>query len=164
MKVTFDRVLNVALIAVVVYAVVATRATPPRKPKLPTYEAGEVAPAIEGVSYTAAKQTVVLYVRNGCHFCEASMPFYRDLVGSGARVVAIGPDVPDVLRAYLNENELDIPNVGLVTKETWTKMVGTPTLVVVDASGHVVKSWIGLLPEKDQQAVFASLGIKRSQV
>lgn len=151
---TFDRVLNVALLAAVLYGVVAIRLA--SRPALTAYERGETAPAIAGVSYGAAKRTAVLFVRSTCHFCTESMSFYQELVKDGRQVVAISGEPRDRLDAYLTENGLAIRS-ATITRGEWPKLVGTPTIVVVDASGRVVKSWAGLLSPHDQQNVRESL-------
>ena len=147
---TFDRVLNVALLAAVVYGIAAVRPgsrTPP-----PTYAHGEQAPAIAGVSYAGAKRTAVLFVRSSCHFCTESMPFYRDLVKGGGRLIAIGPEPPEALLGYLEEHDLAVRGVT-IGRGSWPKLTGTPTLIIVDGSGRVERTWVGTVPENEQSIV-----------
>jgi len=149
-RVTFDRVLNVLLLVVVVYGIAAVRST--GSLKLTTYEPGETVAAITGVSYAAAKRTAVLFIRSTCHYCTESVPFYQDLMRGGARLVAISGEPQESLNAYLDEHGLAIES-ATVERASWPKLTGTPTLLIVDDSGRVVKSWVGLLPAPDQQAV-----------
>lgn len=154
MRVTFDRVLNVLLLAAVVYGIAVMRPSPARTPQ--TYTPGEQAPAIAGLPYAEAKRTAVLFVRSTCHFCTESMPFYRELAKDGRRVVAISGDSREVLDRYLTDNGLTIPR-ATVARGDWTKLTGTPTIVVVDAAGRVVKSWVGLLSPEGQRDLIATL-------
>src|SRR5262245_53592825 len=43
-----------------------------------TYQPGESI-SIPGIDFRQADRTLVLVLRKSCHFCEASMPFYRVL-------------------------------------------------------------------------------------
>jgi peroxiredoxin len=149
-RVTVDRVLNVLLLVAVVYGIAAVR--PTSQPKPTTYQSGETVSAITGVPYAAAKRTAVLFIRSTCHYCTESMPFYQDLMKGGARLVAISGEPQESLNAYLDEHGLSIES-ATVERASWPKLTGTPTLLIVDDTGRVVKSWIGLLSAPDQQAV-----------
>lgn len=150
---TFDRVLNVLLLVAVVYGLTMLRSTAPA-PR-PGYTAGEQAPAIAGVSYAGAKRTAVLFVRSSCHFCTESMAFYRSLAAQH-RVVAISSEPLENLGTYLSENDLAVPR-ATVTQREWSKLSGTPTIVVVDGAGKVVQSWLGSLSQAQERDVMASL-------
>lgn len=151
MTVTFDRVLNVALLAAVLYGVVAIR-TPSRSVPQ-TYKPGETVSAIAGIPYATAKRTAVLFVRSTCQYCTESMPFYQSLVKGGARLVVISGEPKDRLDAYLGEHGLISVESATVEHSSWPKLTGTPTLVVVDETGHVVKSLVGMVPEAEQRRI-----------
>jgi hypothetical protein len=153
MKLTFDQVVNTLLLVVLVYGVAVLRPVAPQA--RPTYTAGEQAPPIAGQPYREAKRTAVLFVRSTCHYCTESMGFYRELA-KGRRVVAISGDAPDVLDRYLTDNGLTIPR-ATVARGEWPKLSGTPTIVVVDAAGLVVKSWVGTLSPEGQRDLLATL-------
>jgi hypothetical protein len=40
---------------------------------------GDQLPGLAAYNWKAHSRTLVLALRNGCHFCEESMPFYRKL-------------------------------------------------------------------------------------
>ncbi|MGA3189127.1 MAG: hypothetical protein ABSF22_18635 [Bryobacteraceae bacterium] len=40
---------------------------------------GTILPALPGYNWDQHSETLVLAMRTGCHFCEDSLPFYRDL-------------------------------------------------------------------------------------
>ncbi len=151
---TFDRILNVVLVAAVLYGVVILRPKAPAPPVV--YAAGETAPAIPGISYGEAKRTAVLFVRSTCHYCTDSMPFYQSLKAKGARLVAISAESKDLLDPYLASYGLPIES-ATVGHAAWSKLSGTPTVIVVDRSGQVVGSWLGLLSDNDQRSVRDSL-------
>jgi peroxiredoxin len=144
---------NVLLLVAVVYGIAMMR-TPTRTPPS-AYTPGEQAPAIAGLPYAGARRTAVLFVRSTCHFCTESMGFYRELA-KGRRVVAISNDAPDVLDRYLTDNGLTVPR-ATVARGAWAKLSGTPTIVVVDAAGRVVKSWVGALSPDGQRDLIATL-------
>lgn len=147
---TFDRVVNVVLVAAVLYGIAAIR--PASRPAGQTYEPGETVPAIAGVDYGASKRTAVLFVRSTCHYCTESMPFYQSLVKGGARIVAISGEPIESLDIYLHEHGLFIER-ATVERTSWPKLQGTPTLLIVDDAGRVVRSIVGMVAERDQQGV-----------
>ena len=156
MKLTFGRVIDVVLVMAIVYAAIMFRPASSRRPELPRVTAGETLPALAVAPYAQARRTVVLYVRSSCHFCTASMDFYRELAQEGRRIVVVDNESAQILDAYLSDNHLAVPRAS-VTRADFPKFVATPTLVVVDAKGTVVNAWIGQLNAEQQQAVRLSL-------
>src|SRR6266478_3492035 len=63
-------------------------------------KAGDQLPGLHAYNWKAHERTLALALRNGCHYCEASMPFYRSLAKLersnqlGAHLVAVFPDDP----------------------------------------------------------------------
>src|SRR5260370_30860197 len=90
----------VILLAVVIGSVFlmdrfATRGLGPNEVK-----AGDQFPGLHAYNWKAHDRTLVLALRNGCHYCEASMPFYRRLATLeqanqiGVHLIAVFPDDP----------------------------------------------------------------------
>ncbi len=149
MRITFDRVLNVLLLVAVGYVLIGVpRAKPARA--CPKFDVGDAVPAIAGLPYEAADRTVVLFVRSTCHYCTESAPCYRELVKGGAKLVAISLEPKTSLDDYLRAQGLAIES-ATVDRTAWPKLSGTPTMIVVDRTGHVVASWLGMLPAAEQQ-------------
>jgi hypothetical protein len=104
------------------------------------------------------RRTLVLALRSGCHYCEASAPFYRRLVqmqaskGGDFGLLAVLPDDDLTARSYLSSEKLMLafePDIAL----TAAGILGTPTLIVVNNDGRVVKSWVGVLSSKQEKEV-----------
>ena len=77
--------------------------------------AGQELPRLSGYRWSSHKRTLVLALRKGCHYCQDSVPFYRQLVAlenSGAlrdvHILAIFPDPKDVVGALLESEQLII--------------------------------------------------------
>ena len=80
-------------------------------------------------------ETVVLALREGCHFCEASAPLYKQLVEAaqsdkGKRVVAVLPEAADKGKSYLHSLGVDVSDVYNVPFSQ-LQIRGTPTLLVL---------------------------------
>jgi hypothetical protein len=112
-------------------------------------------------SWSPYNKTIVLALAVGCHFCSASAPFYKDLAGYASthhiNLVALLPQGLEESRAYLKELGLTIPTVQQVNFMD-IKVVGTPTLFLVDSQGVVQKVWEGQLKETEQKKVLSALG------
>ena len=132
----------------------------------PPYAAGERLTGLSDVDFAAAPQTVVLFVRSSCHFCELSMPFYKALSNSplrknGAfRLVVASTESPAATREYLKQNQVAVDQIVDVPLGR-TKIHGTPTLLLVDRTAAVVKSWMGLLPRSGEEELMNRLSARK---
>ncbi len=103
-----------------------------------------------GLNWAQHKQTLLLVLRDGCHFCADSAQFYQRLVtAQGAqastRFVAVLPGPVADSRSYLSR--LRVPIAEIRQTELGALGVrGTPTLLLVDDKGVVTQAWIGRLP------------------
>ena len=124
---------------------------------------GDQLPGLSAYNWKAHDRTLVLALRNGCHFCEASMPFYRRLAQLeqsnriGVHLVAVFPDDPVVVRQVVETQQLTIEVVpGFELSQV--KVQATPTLMLVDEQGRVSKVWMGQLPAAEEAEVIAAIG------
>ena len=145
-----------ANIAIVIVAIVIIgnflwpRLRSKQKPSAPA-----VAPAVgstvtlSGVDWQKNGNTLVMVLQKGCRFCEESAPFYQRLhdqrSGQQPRMVAVIPgDKAETVR-YLSDHGVlanDIINTSLED----IKVDYTPTLLLVDQSGHVrALGWVSLM-------------------
>ncbi len=125
-------------------------------------KAGDQFPGLRAYDWKAHDRTLVLALRNGCHFCEASMPFYRRLAKLeqsnqiGAHLIAVFPDDPAVVRQVVETQQLTIDVVsGFELGQV--KVQATPTLILVDEQGRVSKVWMGELPAAGEAEVIAAI-------
>jgi len=109
------------------------------------------------VNWRRNKQTLVLVLRDGCHFCSDSAEFYRRLttaVGAGrsTKLVAALPGSIDDSRTYLSGLGVQIANIRQSSLGQ-LQVTGTPTLLLVNDKGIVTKSWVGQLPANQEAEV-----------
>lgn len=124
---------------------------------------GDKLTPLNGWDWGAHERTLVLVLKKGCHFCEDSAPFYERLLvqqkrdGSTTAVVAAFPDAADVVKEVVQLEGLDVPTLAEVPLEE-LKASGTPTLLLVDHRGTVLKAWIGMLSPRQELEVMAVVG------
>ena len=123
---------------------------------------GDQLPGLHAYNWKAHERTLVLALRNGCHFCEASMPFYRKLAKLeqsnqiGVHLIAVFPDDPGIVRQVVETQQLTIEVVA-GTELGQVKVQASPTLMLVDEQGRVSKVWMGELPAAEEAEVIAAI-------
>ena len=123
---------------------------------------GDQLPGLHAYNWKAHDRTLVLALRNGCHFCEDSMPFYRRLAKLeeskqiGVHLIAVFPDDPAVVRQVVETQQLTIEVVPAFELGQ-VKVQATPTLMLVDEQGRVSKVWMGELPAAEEAQVIAAI-------
>lgn len=123
---------------------------------------GEKLPEVAGYQWQSNPHSLLLVLRKGCHFCEESMPFYRNLYDLeranrlNAKMVAVFPDRREEVNEILRTQNLPISNVPQMNVAS-LKVSGTPTLILVDQNGKVEKTWVGKLDSVGEENVFAAL-------
>ena len=166
-----DTAANIAIIVVcVIAAVVLIRnqffpprpAPPPGAP--PMVEKGERFDQLKGVAPAGSDRFLLVAVSPGCHFCNESMPFYKELLdkrnekSSPIKFVAAVPN-----EAAKAEESQKFATAGaqpdnLVHLDfAAIKVPGTPTLLLVDNNGKVLDVWVGKLDERGQKQVLRVL-------
>jgi thioredoxin-related protein len=153
-KKTIELISNLVVIAVgiAVLSAVGVRYTA-KSPVPAMLKPGTHVPAVTGVDLSPKSQTVLLFIRKGCHYCEESLPFYQRMAdqirASNVSVgfVALFPEANtnEDASALLKSAGLDIPyRTGMDFARFG--VAGTPTLILVDRTGSIQDSWIGKLP------------------
>ncbi len=114
-----------------------------------------------GDTTTSFDKTVVIALRQDCPYCEASAPFYKELLSAGTAkgtihfIVALplGNDTN-----YPAKLGLAITDIRLVEFSA-LHLSATPTLVALDRDGRVTNVWVGELSSKGQSEVLRTLGL-----
>lgn len=168
---TLDTLTNVALIAACV-AIVAQFAVPQwrleqQSPPAslgrqlpPTYQIGERLPELNGINYAAADQTLLFVVRESCRYCEVSMPFYGALVKQAAVVsprtqfAVVSVDPIEVSKASFEKHGVPVSGIS---QSNAMKIRGTPTLILSNPRGEVVRSWVGQLDASEQEELISAI-------
>lgn len=143
-----------------------TAPVPPAPPAAPpVYHVGDIIDPVAGVDFRAGGSTLLMVVRENCHFCQDSLPFYRQLSDARARhpnpalrVVAASTDSHDALSAYLQLKGVRVDQVSTIESGT-LKVPGTPTLLLVDQAGRILNIWRGKLPDRQEKEVLRTLGL-----
>lgn len=121
-------------------------------------KAGDKLPRMGDWDWSAHDRTLVLVLRKGCHFCEDSAPFYQRLATqqqearSSIAIVAVFPDTADAVREVVKTEALRFPALAGVPLER-LKVAGTPSVLLVDRSGTVLNTWMGMLSPKQELEV-----------
>ncbi len=121
---------------------------------------GTTLPSLPAHKWSQHPATLILAIRGGCHFCEASYPFYRKLNAiesdhdSRAHLLAVMPDDPQSGGQLLKTNDLP---VDAVYGEPLTSLnvTGTPTLMLLNSNGVVEKAWGGQLDQEGERSVLS---------
>jgi hypothetical protein len=166
MRVTLDQATNVAMIVTcaVVTATLGSKYLTNHKSTVQStasYVIGDRIPESVPIDMRAAEQTLVLFVRDGCHFCTESMGFYRNLVHdrkdpASLRFVVASSDSPDVSQRYLSANQLSVDGISHVAPGQLNAR-GTPTLILVGKDRKVRGAWIGKLSTEREDEVRRAL-------
>lgn len=103
-------------------------------------------------------QTIVLAISTTCHFCTESAPFYKSLVQSkgSTKLVAVLPQSVVEGQQYLGKLGVSVDEIRQASLSS-IGVSGTPTIMLVDKSGSVVNSWVGLLRDAQQSEVLGLL-------
>ena len=121
-------------------------------PRSGTYDVGSQIGDIDNVTWSDAGVTAVIWLNSSCQFCDQSMEFYRRLVAKPrvGRVIAMGSEDRGVIHAYLLKHGVEPDQIVSVVPGR-LKVVGTPTLLLVDSGGLVTESWIGRIRTKNAE-------------
>lgn len=114
---------------------------------------------IPGAKWSKTHVNVVVFLSTKCHFCEASMPFYRHLISernvenSFINMVAISREPSKTVQDHLLAENVRFDQVYQLQKSnTWLR--ATPTFLLVDGSGVIKQALIGELNSSRQQEIF----------
>jgi thioredoxin-related protein len=155
---------NVAIVvvALLVGAVLVKQYRSPEASKLPVKEitAGTKI-ALPDVDWQKNRQTMLVVLAQGCHYCAESAPFYQKLLRQTqergqSKLMAVFPPASSDGKRYLKDLGVPIEEVKLASLDT-LGVVGTPTLILVDNQGVVTDVWVGQLPPDKELEVLSRL-------
>jgi hypothetical protein len=155
---------NVAIIAVAALlgtVIVRNYLISPRTQQTTAGESGPNSESLStiGVDWKQSRQTLVLALSTGCHYCTDSAPFYRQLasIPRSTRLIALLPQPVAESRDYLKSLGVTVDDVKQVQFSSIKIGGGTPTLLLINENGLVTKSWIGKLAEDQQKEVLKEI-------
>jgi len=129
---------------------------------------GLTLPSLPGYSWTSRPKTLVLAVRKGCHYCEESLPFYKRLSdlerGNGlhAHLLAVMPDDQVSGTKVLQSGGLTIDSVFNQPLNS-IQVSGTPTLLLLNSTGRVVRAWVGQQTSQGEEEVISASNASNSE-
>jgi len=135
---------------------------PPVSPPQSSVRGPVVGAKLELPGYTSGsdQKTLVLALSTQCHFCAESTPFYRELTRKAFakrdRVLAVLPQPVAESRTYLDQNGVLASEIRQDSLDR-IQVSGTPTLVLADKDGKILKVWVGKLPRDQENDVISNL-------
>ncbi len=114
---------------------------------------------LPGADWQAAPISVVLQISTTCHFCNESMPFYKQLVAARqpgtARVPVIvaSRDAVAVMRKHLEDQQVMVDKVLHSRLDDLPPV--TPTVYIVDYKGFVRRAFIGKLDSSGEKELLS---------
>ena len=115
--------------------------------------------SIQGVNWGTHTHTLVLALSTSCHFCLDSSTFYARLSRVRSKtvgLVAVLPQDNQETSRYLSDHGIEVDEARQ-SQLTEIHASGTPTLMLVDQNGNILKTWVGKLPESKEQEVLLSI-------
>lgn len=162
----FDRILNAlsfCLLMVVVVSLVRHSSSAVSQPSNNDPKPGT--PIGMNTDWSHSGHTLILVLASNCPFCENNAAFHSLLAHHAnphLHVMAVfKKSVDDVAsgKLYLTRHNIDIDDIRSAPLGELAAR-GTPTIILVDQSGHVVRSWVGALDSAGQQDVIDAVDSK----
>jgi hypothetical protein len=117
---------------------------------------------LKDVNWAVSKNTLVLGLQTGCHFCTESGPFFQKLTAAASgsvRTVAVFPQSIEESKQYLSKLGVHVDEIRSAPLSS-ISVSGTPTMMLVDDKGIVTHVWLGKLPEERQNEVLSRVAPK----
>ena len=170
-KGSLDTAANIAIIVVCAIAAVVlirNQFFPPRPPAPPgapaMVEKGDRFDQLKAVLPAGTDRALVVAVSPTCHFCNESMPFYKQLLDQRNQKSSPVKFIAAVPSEKVKEEEAQKfasagaqPDGMVQIDFASIKVPGTPTLMLVDNNGKVLDVWVGKLDEGGQKEVLKVL-------
>lgn len=128
-------------------------------PKRDASESGyQLSASLPNVDWRKNSRTLVLVLSNTCHFCTESAPFYQQLARArgDTRLVAVLPQPVEEAKLYLQRLGVSVDQIHRVALNS-IAVRGTPTLLLVNSDGVVVRSWFGKLQMEQEAEVISKI-------
>ncbi len=122
---------------------------------------GEAIQDTSDLDLKSAQRTLLLVTASTCHFCTASMPFYKRMMGVArqqhVRVVGVTREDPGTNQKYLVSYGVSVDRV-VAAEANKIGVMGTPTLLLLDVKGRILHVWSGQLESSREAQVLGALG------
>jgi Redoxin len=114
---------------------------------------------LPGADWQAAPLSVLLEISSTCPYCNASMPFYRQLMAARQAAAAKVPvivacrDAVAVMQKHLADEQVAVDRV--LHSRMAAFPTGTPTVFIVDSKGMVKRVFVGKLDSGGEKQLLA---------
>lgn len=129
-------------------------------PRLNSYKTGDKLERVPGFDAAGSHYTLLVVVRNGCPYCEASMEFYDAITKRRApgilRFIALAGHPQIQAAQYIAQTGVKFDGFVSIAPTT-LRIQSVPQLLLVDGNGMVQRSWRGQLTSAQQDDVFKTL-------
>jgi hypothetical protein len=151
---------------VLLYRTFVPRTAPPAA-KPPSVSVGDKIPVVPDLHLDRADVTLLMALREGCRYCDASMPFYRQLLSTTQslrangrlQILLLAPADAGAAQHYLEAHDLAVDGVVSIPRERQSefKIAGTPTLLQVSRDGTIKSVWAGQLAKDSEESLRRTL-------
>ena len=114
---------------------------------------------LPGADWQAAPYSVLMQLSSTCHFCNESMPFYKQLMaarqaqGTKMPVIVASSDAVAVMRQHLEDQQVVVDKVLHSRMDSFG--TGTPTIYIVDSKGLVKRAFVGKLDPSGEKELLS---------
>lgn len=157
---SLDKAANIAVILAAllfIFVVVRTEIRKRTYPDPAVAELHRTVADLPGVHFPKQNKSLIIAVSTTCHFCQESLPFYKDVSArSKGRidVIALLPQPEAEAKTFIQNANISATQI-VSAKLSTIGVRGTPTMLLVDERGNVERAWTGELDEKRRQEVLS---------
>jgi len=118
--------------------------------------------SIPRINLSDYQKTLVLLLNVDCGFCLRSLPFYQRVMqatavnGNRTQIIALFPNAESEVSTYITRNKLTCRYLHGVDFSKF-RVSGTPTILLADKDGNIVRSWEGQLPTEKEDEVLQAI-------
>jgi hypothetical protein len=140
--------------------------SPPEDGPVPARDLVDRQVNLPGADWQSAPVSVLLQISSTCHFCNESMPFYRQLMAARQAgsvkvpVIVASADAVGVMRKHLEDQQVVVDKVLHSRLEAFPMV--TPTVYIVDSRGVVKRAFIGKLDSAGEKQLLSI--VKRGKI
>lgn len=151
----FDLLLAAGAVVAVVTVSMSKAVTPLTFPSPPRLEPGR-SMVLASHSWAQGRRHVVFAVDPQCAACEASVPFYRQVLAETASkddidVLMVSDKSTGEVRSWLTDRNVDGAALIRVRSLARLGVVGLPTALILDAGGTITDIVIGVPTEEEER-------------
>jgi hypothetical protein len=114
---------------------------------------------LPGADWHAAPISVLLQISSTCPYCNASMPFYQQLMAvrqartAKVPVIVASTDAVAIMRKHLEDEQVTVDKVLHSRPDVFAAV--TPTVYIVDSHGVVQRAFVGKLDAAGEKELLA---------